>query len=116
MKHDIERDRSSESIAWTGDMCFGILSTKSQSTSLTASPDGLLLAGPLGKTFQLPAAKVTRIETGQSSVWFLSGQRTGCIRIHHAVEGVPKFLLFSASGISAPVLAQELKKLGYRVD
>ena len=100
-------------ITWPGDMCFGIISSKCQSTTLTASSDGLILEGPLGKTFRLPFSKVRLVETGKSSVWFLEGQRTGCIQIHHDVEGVPELLLFSARGIPAAEVAQELKKLGY---
>jgi hypothetical protein len=100
---------------WEGDMCFGIISSKCHSTTLTASADGLILAGPLGKTFHLPSSKVRLVETGKSSVWFLEGQRTGSIQIHHDVEGVPELLLFSARGISAPEIAQALKQLGYEV-
>ncbi|MGZ5567398.1 MAG: hypothetical protein ACXWKG_10315 [Limisphaerales bacterium] len=106
---------SSGPTKWQGDMCFGILSTKSHSTTLTASSDGLILAGPLGKTFKLPHSKVRLVETGKTSIWFLSGRRTGCIQFHHDVEGVPKFLLFSAKGISALEVAQQLKELGYEV-
>ena len=100
---------------WLGDMCFGIVSTKCHSTTLTASSDSLIFAGPLGKTFHLPSSKVRLVEPGKSSVWFLQGQRTGCLQIHHDVEGVPELLLFSATGIPAAEIAQELKKLGYEV-
>jgi hypothetical protein len=102
-------------VAWDGDMCFGIISSKCQSTTLTASADGLILAGPLGKTFHLPSSKVRLVETGKSSVWFLEGLRSGCIQIHHQVEDVPELLLFSARGISAPEVAQALKRLGYEL-
>ncbi len=102
-------------ITWQGDMCFGIISTKCHSTTLTASSEGLIFAGPLGKTFHLPSSKVRLVETGKSSVWFLSGLRTGCIQVHHDVDGVPELLLFSATGISAPEVAQQLRKLGYEV-
>lgn len=96
-------------------MCFGIISSKAHSTTLSASSDGLILEGPLGTTFRLSSSKVRLIETGKSSAWFLTGQRTGCIQIHHEVEGVPQELLFSARDISASDVAQELKKLGYEV-
>jgi hypothetical protein len=102
-------------ITWEGDMCFGIISSKCQSATLTASVDGLIVAGPLGKTFHLPSAKVRLVETGKSSVWFLEGLRTGCIQIHHEVQGVPEMLLFSAKSVSAPEVAQDLKQLGYEV-
>jgi hypothetical protein len=96
-------------------MCFGITSSKCQSTTLTASSDALTLEGPLGKTFRLPFSKVSLVETGKSSVWFLEGQRTGSIQIHHDVEDVPELLLFSAGDTPAADVAQELKKLGYEV-
>jgi hypothetical protein len=102
-------------ITWEGEICFGIISSKCHSTTLTASADGLILAGPLGKTFHLPSSKVRMVDTGNSSVWFLEGQRTGCIQIHQDVEGVPGRLLFSARGISAPEVAQALEQLGYEV-
>jgi hypothetical protein len=110
-----ETQPNSGPITWQGDICFGVISSKCYSTTLSASSDGLVFAGPLGKTFRLPSSKVRLVETGKSSVWFLSGLRTGCIQIHHDVEGVPKQLLFSAKGISAPEVAQDLKKLGYEV-
>ncbi len=100
-------------ITWPGDMCFGIISSKCQSTTLTASSEGLILEGPLGISFRLPSSKVRLVETGKSSVWFVEGQRTGCIQIHHDLDGIPELLLFSAKGIPAEEVAQELRKLGY---
>jgi hypothetical protein len=102
-------------ISWDGDMCFGIISSKCHSTTMTASAEELILAGPLGKTFHLPAPRVTLVETGKSSVWFLEGLRTGCIQIRHTVEDIPELLLFSAKNVSAPEVGQELKRLGYNV-
>jgi len=110
-----DRSESIQSIEWQGDMCFGILSTQSNSTRLTASPIHLVLDGPLGKRFELPSTQVEKIETGKWSWWFLKGLISGCIQIQHNVDGVPKKLLFSARKTSSKEVAEELKKLGYKV-
>jgi hypothetical protein len=103
---------SAKPVTWKGDMLFGILSTRFCSTELDASAEHLVLTGPFGKRFALPATEIEGIETGQWSIWFLSGLRSGCIRIRHHAEGVPKRLLFSAKGIPSRQVAQELEKLG----
>jgi len=110
-----DRSESIQSITWQGDMCFGILSTQSNSTRLTASPIHLVLDGPLGKRFELPSTQVEKIETGKWSWWFLKGLKSGCIQIQHHVDGVPKKLLFSARKTPSKEVAEELKKLGYNV-
>ena len=104
---------SAKPVTWQGDMLFGILSTRFCSTELAASADRLVLTGPLGKRFALPATDIEGIETGQWSIWFLSRLRSGCIRIRHHVDGVPKRLLFSAKATTSQEIAQELEELGY---
>ena len=106
---------STQSVTWQGDMCFGILSTERNSTELAASPTHLVLSGPLGKRYELPATQVEKIETGKWSWWFLKGLISGCIQIQHNVDGVPKKLLFSARKTPSTEVAEELKKLGYKV-
>ena len=110
-----DRSESEQSITWQGDMCFGILSTQDNSTRLTASPNHLVLDGPLGKMFKLRSTQVEKIETGKWSWWFLKGLKSGCIQIQHNVDGVPKKLLFSARKTPSKEVAEELKKLGYKV-
>jgi hypothetical protein len=106
---------SIQSITWQGDMCFGILSTQGNSTRLTASPIHLVLDGSLGKRFELHSTQVEKIETGKWSWWFLKGLKSGCIQIQHNVDGVPEKLLFSARKTHSKEVAEELKKLGYKV-
>ncbi|MCP4263140.1 MAG: hypothetical protein GY774_37370 [Planctomycetes bacterium] len=110
-----DRLDSKQSVTWQGDMCFGILSTQHNSTELAASPMHLILSGPLGKRFELPATQVEKIETGKWSWWFLSGLMSGCIKIQHNVDGVPKTLFFSARKTPSTEVAEKLKKLGYKV-
>ncbi|MBN1436110.1 MAG: hypothetical protein JW936_03465 [Sedimentisphaerales bacterium] len=100
---------------WQGDMLFGILSTKHNSTRFTASADSLILEGPLGKKFELPAQHVKMIEPGKWSIWFLSGLIHGCIKIHHDITGIPTHLLSSTRTASCHEVTYKLKELGYNV-
>lgn len=110
-----DKPESEQAVTWQGDMCFGILSTKHNSTELAASPTHLVLSGPLCNRFELPATQVEKIETGKWSWWFLSGLISGCIQIQHNVDGVPKKLFFSARKTPSTEVAEEIKKLGYEV-
>ena len=97
-----------------GEMCMGILSTLHWSTELIATPDRLILKGPL-KLYELPAENVERIEKAGLYVWFLIGLIFGSIRIYHTIEGYPELLMFTAWRVKADKLLEELKGLGYKI-
>ncbi len=98
-----------------GEMCMGILSTKHWSTKLIATPDRLILKGPLKHTYELPAENVERIEKAGLYIWFLIGLIFGSIRIYHTIEGYPELLMFTAWRVKADKLLEELKDLGYMI-
>ncbi|TKJ33305.1 MAG: hypothetical protein CEE38_20875 [Planctomycetes bacterium B3_Pla] len=98
-----------------GDMCMGILSTKHRSTELIATPDRLILKGPLRRMYELEAENVERIEKAGVYIWFLTGLIFGSIRIYHTIEGYPKRLMFTAWRVKADKLLEELKGLGYKI-
>ena len=98
-----------------GDMCMGIFSTTRRSTELIATPECIILKGPLRRKYELPAENVERIEKAGLYIWFLEGLIYGSIRIYHNIEGYPKRLMFTAWGLKADKLLEELKGLGYRI-
>jgi len=98
-----------------GDMCMGILSTTRRSTELIATPDRLILKGPLMRTYELPAESIERIEKAGLYIWFLTGMFFGSIRIYHTIEGYPERLMFTAWRVKADKLLEELRVLGYNV-
>ena len=97
-----------------GDMCMGILSTIHCSTELIATPNRLILKGPL-KLYELPAENVERIEKAGLYIWFLEGLIFGSIRTYHNIEGYPKRLMFTAWRAKADKLLEELQGLGYKI-
>ena len=99
---------------FTGGMCAGILSTRFWSTELVATPDRLILMGPL-KVYELPAENVERIEKAGLYIYFLIGLIFGSIRIYHTIEGYPELLMFTAWRVRADKLLEELKDLGYKI-
>ena len=98
-----------------GDMCMWIFSTTRRSTELIATPEHLVLKGPLRRKYELPAENVERIEKAGLYIWFLEGLIFGSIRINHNIEGYPKRLMFTAWGLKADKLLEELKGLGYKI-
>ena len=98
-----------------GDMCMGILHTKYRSAELIATPERLILKGPLRRRYELPAEKVERIEKAGLYIWFLTGLISGSIRIYHTIDGYPKRLMFTAWRVKADKLLEELKGLGYKI-
>lgn len=96
-------------------MCMGILSTTRRSAELIATPERLVLKGPLKRRYELPAENVERIEKAGLYIWFLIGLIYGSIRIYHNIEGYPKRLMFTAWGLKADKLLEELKGLGYKI-
>ena len=98
-----------------GDMCMGILSTKNRSTRLIVTPESIVLDGPLGKRYDLPADKIERIEKGKFHIWFLAGALFGCIQIYHTIENYPEMLMFTGYFKKTGLLMRELRSLGYNV-
>jgi len=98
-----------------GDMCMGIFSTTRRSTELIATPERLVLKGPLRRKYELPAENVERIEKAGLYIWFLEGLFFGSIRIYHNIEDYPERLMFTAWGLKADKLLEELKGLGYKI-
>ena len=111
-----EESKNNESIkVFKGDMCMGILSTKNRSTRLIASSDSIVLDGPLGKRYDLPATNIQRIEKGKFHIWFLAGALFGCIRIYHTIENYPEMLMFTGYFKKSRLILKTLKSLGYNV-
>jgi hypothetical protein len=98
-----------------GDMCMGIFSTRRRSAELIATPERLILKGPLRGMYELLAGNVKRIEKAGLYIWFLIGLIFGSIRIYHTIEGYPERLMFTAWGVKADKLLEELKGLGYKI-
>ena len=111
-----------------GDMCMWIFSTTRRSAELIATPERLVLKGPLRRMYEfpilkvplrpkyeLPAENVERIEKAGIYIWFLDGLIYGSTRIYHTIEGYPKRLMFTAWGLKADKLLEELKGLGYKI-
>jgi hypothetical protein len=98
-----------------GDMCMGTLSTTNRSTRLIATSGSIILDGPLGKRYDLPADKIERIEKGKFHIWFLAGGLFGCVRIYHTIEDYPEMLMFTGYFKKNDLLMRELKSLGYNV-
>ena len=98
-----------------GDMCMGIFSTTRRSAELIATPERLVLKGPLRRKYELPAENVERIEKAGLYIWFLIGLIYGSIRIYHNIEGYPERLMFTAWDLKADKLLEELKGMGYKI-
>jgi len=96
-------------------MCMWIFSSTRRSAELIATPERLVLKGPLRRKYELPAENVERIEKAGLYIWFLEGLIYGSIRIYHNIEGYPKRLMFTAWGLKADKLLEELKGLGYKI-
>jgi len=100
---------------WPGDIIAGKIQTENWSAELQASREWLILIGPMGMRYQLPAKSVKEIRIGVGRFLFFSWLMKKTIRIVHSEPGIASVLAFRARKAKASAMISELKALGFNV-
>ena len=100
---------------WSGDIIAGKTQTENWSAELQASRDRLVLIGPMGIRYELPAKSVKEIRIDVGRFLFLSWLMKKTIRIVHSEPGIAATLAFRARKARASEIVNELQALGFNV-
>ncbi len=100
---------------WPGDIIAGKIQTENWSAELQATRERLVLIGPRGMRYQLPAKSVKEIRIGVGRFLFFSWLTKKTIRIVHSEPGIAAVLAFRARRAKASAIVSELQSLGFNV-
>ena len=102
-------------VTWPGDIIAGRIQTENWSAELQASRERLVLTGPRGIRYELPAKSVKEIRIGVGRFLFFSWLMKKTIRIMHSEPGIATVLAFRARKAKASEIVSELQTLGFNV-
>lgn len=106
---------SGPAATWPGDIIAGKIQTENWSAELQATRERLVLIGPRGMRYQLPAKSVKEIRIGVGRFLFFSWIMKRTIRIVHSEPEIAAMLAFRARRAQASEIVSELQALGFNV-